>query len=182
METTSYERDHHTSSEPDQTIRYLSIGREYTRSIRSHKDHCMDLEAPLAQESRPSCNPPDGKEQETSLASCPYRALPDLRWPRPGSSFHGVADGMGGSSSPGSSGFGCDSPHVSETQHSERPGRSRQLRARHHTDLPRHSPVIHCCLPDSASSLQIRYCRLDHMYPLVGHGTLSYHGWNPMEF
>src|SRR5260370_33300304 len=104
METTSYERDHHTSREPDQTNGELpAVGRESIRSTHSHEDRSMDLEAPLAQESRLLCYPPGGKEQRPRVASCPHRALPDLRWARSGSTFHGVTDGMVNSSSPCSS-------------------------------------------------------------------------------
>src|SRR5260370_17964901 len=117
METTSYERDHHISSKPDQTTGELPVGgREPIRSTHSHEDRSMDLEAPLAQESRPLCYPPGGKEQRSRVASCPYRALPDLRWSRPGSTLHGVTDSMGGSSSPRSSDLAYNSPAISETR------------------------------------------------------------------
>src|SRR5579859_7627502 len=121
METACHERDHHISSEPDQTTGKLSVvGRESIGPICSHEDRSMDLEAPLAQESRPSCNPPDDQEQETSQASCPYCALPRPSWPQPGSSSHGVTDSMGSSSSPRSPDLGYNSPDGSETrrQHS----------------------------------------------------------------
>src|ERR1051326_283024 len=120
MERTSHERDHHPNSGPEETTGQLLIGREYIGSIHSHEDRCMDLGVPLAEKSRlPHCLP-DRKEQETWMASCQYRALPDLRWPRPGGTFHGITDGMGSSSSPRSSAICCYSPDFSETVLSSR--------------------------------------------------------------
>src|SRR5438034_878374 len=114
-EKTNRERDHHSNNESDETTGQLPIGREHIRSIRPHEDRCTDLEAPLAEKSRLSCSPSDGKEQAPSIPSCQCRALPARAWSQLGSSLHGATEGLGSSSSSGSSGFGCYSPDSPET-------------------------------------------------------------------